>query len=71
MSDTGGPEDPEVARLREQLAAAEREAELLAELESARRELAALTETSDLRENPSKRSRNRTRTPPNHRLVRL
>jgi len=60
VSDTGGPEDPEVARLREQLAAAEREAELLAELESAQRELAALTETSDLRENPSKRSRSRT-----------
>ena len=36
MSDAGGPEDPEVAKLREQLAAAERLAELRAELEAAR-----------------------------------
>ena len=41
MSDTGGPEDPEVARLREQLAAAERAAELRAELEAAQAHLQA------------------------------
>ena len=39
MSDTGGPEDPEVEKLREQLEAAERVAELRIEVESARAEL--------------------------------
>ena len=39
MSDTGGPEDPEIAKLREQLAAAERAAELRAELEAAQADL--------------------------------
>ena len=42
MSDTGGPEDPEVAKLREQLAAAERAAELRSELEAAKEELQAI-----------------------------
>jgi|AACY02.9.fsa_nt_gi hypothetical protein len=45
MSDTGGPEDPEVARLPEQLASAERVAAIRAEIESARDELAALEDT--------------------------
>jgi len=54
MSDTGGPEDPEVARLREQLAAAERVAELRAKLDAAQsdlnlieREIASITDHSD------------------------
>ena len=39
MTDSGGPEDPEVAKLREQLAAAERVAELRAELAAAQADL--------------------------------
>ena len=59
MSDTGGPEDPEVAKLREQLAAAERAAELRSELEAAKEELQAINNKigdasgSDQREEPA------------------
>lgn len=43
MSDSGGPEDPEVKKLRQQLAAAERAADLRAQLVEARKEVAEVS----------------------------
>jgi hypothetical protein len=43
VSDSGGPEDPEVEKLRQQLAAAERAADLRAQLVEARKEVAEVS----------------------------